>query len=117
MVEASPGVDGLGESIRERLRVYRDELLAWNARINLTAVQEPAGVDRRLIGDTLRLLPVVDEYAAGGRLVDVGSGAGLPGLVLKIARPKLDVTLIEATGKKVAFLQHVIATLGLEGVE
>jgi 16S rRNA (guanine527-N7)-methyltransferase len=83
----------------------------------LTAIREPGEVDRRLIGDALRLLPAVDAYAGGGRLVDVGTGAGFPGLALKIARPELDVTLIEATGKKVAFLRHVIETLGLEGVE
>jgi 16S rRNA (guanine527-N7)-methyltransferase len=116
-------VAALGEidaGARERLAVYRDELLVWNQRFNLTAVTEPEGVDRRLIGDSLRLLPVVDGFvveAAGVRLVDVGSGAGFPGLVIKIARPNIDVTLIEATGKKVAFLRHAIEVLGLEGIE
>lgn len=109
-------VGEIDEGVRERLTVYRDELLAWNRRVNLTAVTEPAGVDRRLIGDALRLLPVVDGLGPA-RLVDVGSGAGLPGLVIKIARPAIDVTLIEATGKKVTFLRHAIALLGLEGAE
>ncbi|HEY7032529.1 MAG TPA: 16S rRNA (guanine(527)-N(7))-methyltransferase RsmG [Thermomicrobiales bacterium] len=113
MGAASGGVD---ETARERLAVYRDALLEWNERFNLTAVKDPDGVDRRLIGDALRLLPAIDGFGAA-RLVDVGTGAGLPGLVLKIARPDLDVTLIEATGKKVAFLRHAIAMLGLEGVE
>jgi 16S rRNA (guanine527-N7)-methyltransferase len=109
-------VDEIQGGVRERLRVYRDELLIWNRKVNLTAVTEPEGVDRRLIGDALRLLPAVDEFGAS-RLVDVGAGAGFPGLVVKIARPRIDVTLVEATGKKVAFLRHVIGLLRLEGVE
>lgn len=110
----------LAPGVREALAVYRDALLEWNARVNLTAVEDAEGVDRRLIGDALRLLPAFDEVAAGGRLVrlvDVGSGAGFPGLALKIARPEIDVLLVEATGKKVAFLRHVIGVLGLDGVE
>jgi 16S rRNA (guanine527-N7)-methyltransferase len=109
-------VSGVDDGVRKQLAVYRDELLRWNERVNLTAVRDPEGVDRRLIGDALRLLPFVDA-TDGARLVDVGTGAGLPGLVVKIARPKIDVTLIEATGKKVAFLRHVIGILGLERVE
>ena len=116
-----------------RFDAYRDLLLTWNARYNLTAITEPAEIDRRLFLDSLLLLPAVDAAetdlgTAGSRiartsrtvppisLVDVGSGAGFPGLALKIARPNLDVTLIEATGKKVAFLDACIADLDLTGV-
>jgi 16S rRNA (guanine527-N7)-methyltransferase len=116
------------------LRLYRDLLLRWNQRFNLTAITDPAEIDRRLIGDALRMLPAIDDAIAAWkaasrrrvsaelessfpRLVDVGSGAGLPGLVLKIARPELDVTLIEATGKKVGFLENAIAELGLTRVK
>lgn len=101
---------------------YRDLLVARNARTNLTAIREPAEVERRLFFDALRMIPALDDAVASSaaegraRLVDVGSGAGFPGLALKIARPDLDVTLIEATGKKVAFLQEVVETLDLNGV-
>ena len=107
-----------------RLRLYRRLLAAWNDRFNLTAVTDPAEMDRRLFLDALRLVPALDEAArpptgrrGAVRLVDIGSGAGFPGLVLKVARPALDVTLVEATGKKVDFLRHVVAELGLAGVE
>ena len=98
---------------------YRDLLLDWNARINLTAVSDPVEVERRLFLDGLRLLPAIDRVSSGQaapRLIDIGSGGGFPGLVLKIARPALDVTLVDATGKKVRFLDDVIASLELEGV-
>lgn len=103
---------------REQLRRFRDLLLRWNLRFNLTAVTEPEEVDRKLIGDALTMLPALDDAARSDypRLIDIGSGAGFPGMVLKIARPQLDVTLVEATGKKVTFLQAAITELGLAGI-
>lgn len=102
-----------------QLARYRDLLIEWNQRFNLTAMRTPADIDRWLIGDSLRLLPVIDDIidAPGARLIDVGTGAGFPGLALKIAHPKLRVTLLEATNKKVAFLRAVIDDLGLENVD
>jgi 16S rRNA (guanine527-N7)-methyltransferase len=112
---------GLSDEIREQLRTYRDLLLHWNQRFNLTAVQDAEAVDRRLVGDALRLLPSIDaalETAAPrARLVDLGTGAGLPGLIIKIARPDLAVTLVDATNKKIRFVQHVISELGLTGAQ
>ena len=102
-----------------RFDAYRDLLLAWNARFNLTAVTDPSEIDRRLFLDTLLMLHAVDAadpLAGDVFLVDVGSGAGFPGLALKIARPYLDVTLVEATGKKVAFLEACIEELALDGI-
>jgi 16S rRNA (guanine527-N7)-methyltransferase len=98
---------------------YRDLLLEWNQKFNLTAITDPELVERRLFLDAWRMLPAIDDATGDGaaKLIDVGSGAGFPGLALKIARPALDVTLLEATGKKVGFLQHAIDTLGLDGVE
>ena len=101
--------------------VYRDLLIEWNGRFNLTAVTEPGQIDRRLFLDALRMVgPVVAlarprRTGAAVRLVDMGTGAGFPGLALRIALTELDVTLIEATGKKVQFLEAVIAELGLAG--
>jgi 16S rRNA (guanine527-N7)-methyltransferase len=102
-----------------QVATYRDLLLEWNQKFNLTAITDPELVERRLFLDAWRMLPAIDDATGDGaaKLIDVGSGAGFPGLALKIARPSLDVTLLEATGKKVGFLQHVIDTLSLTGVE
>lgn len=116
-------VAGLPFSVSEEsvgaLAHYRDLLLAANQHVNLTAVRDAEGVERRLIVESLRLLPALDRWlpAAGtASLIDVGSGGGIPGLVLAIARPDVAVTLLDATGKKVAFLREAIAALGLERV-
>lgn len=109
----------LEPAIREQLVRYRDELLFWNMRFNLTALETAEAVDRRLIDDALRLLPALDRRVGErkqGRLIDIGTGAGFPGMVLKIVRPELDVTLLDATRKKISFLEHVIKELKLTGV-
>ncbi len=110
-------LDGLADKSRHNLVTYRELLFRWNQRFNLTAVREREGIDSRLIGDALRLLPALDaELEARDhrvRLIDIGSGAGLPGLVLKIARPEIDITLVDATNKKIQFVQNVITELGL----
>ena len=102
-----------------QLARYRDLLIEWNQRFNLTAMKTGAEIDRWLIGDSLRMLPIVDQMLArpDAQLIDIGTGAGFPGLALKIARPDLRVTLVESTGKKVTFLQAVIDDLGLTGVQ
>src|SRR5207247_8751642 len=91
------------------------ELLAWNTRINLTAITNPEEVLTRHFLDSLSLLLVYDKPQA--RLLDIGAGAGFPGLPLKIVRPHWQVVLLEATGKKVRFLQHMIEALQLKDVE
>ncbi len=96
--------------------IYTEELLAWNARINLTAITEPEDIATRHFADSLSCLPIIRPRPPGLRVVDVGTGAGFPGLPLKIVCPTIRLTLIEATGKKVAFLHHIVATLGLEDV-
>ena len=106
---------------RRLLHDLRDLLLRWNERYNLTALRDPADIDEKLIGDALLMLPALDEVVApiASRqtapvtLIDIGAGAGFPGLALKIARPELDVTLVDATGKKVQFVEAAIAELGL----
>ena len=94
---------------------YSDELRAWNERVNLTAITDPAGIEMRHFADSLTCLLAIRPQP-GMRVIDVGTGAGFPGLPLKIAYPALDVTLVEATGKKVEFLRHIVTTLRLEGV-
>src|SRR5256885_15647077 len=93
---------------------YRQELLDWNTRMNLTAITDPGEVLIKHFLDSLSLLIVYDR--PGTRLLDIGAGAGFPGLPLKIVRPDWQVVLLEATGKKVTFIQHVIETLHLKGV-
>lgn len=100
----------LGELAR-----YRQELLDWNTRINLTAITDSEEILIKHFLDSLSLLLVYDQPMV--RLLDIGAGAGFPGLSLKVVRPQWQVVLLEATGKKVTFMRHVIETLGLNGVE
>lgn len=94
---------------------YLQELTAWNAHMNLTAIIAPEAVRVRHFLDSLSVAQVVTPED-GLRLLDVGAGAGFPGLALAIAFPGLHVTLLESTGKKVNFLRHVIQVLGLSNV-
>lgn len=94
--------------------LYQQELLDWNTRFNLTAITDPEEVQIKHFLDSLSLLAVYDGPQT--HLLDIGSGAGFPGLALKIARPEWNVTLLEATGKKVTFLRHIIEVLRLEGI-
>jgi 16S rRNA (guanine527-N7)-methyltransferase len=99
---------------------YRQELLDWNTRINLTAITDPDDVLMKHFLDSLSLLQAYDRSDGDRpyptRLLDIGSGAGFPGLPLKIVHPDWQVTLLEATGKKTAFLQHMVEVLGLEQI-
>ncbi len=94
---------------------YREELLDWNTRINLTAISDPEEVLIKHFLESLSLLMAYDRPEA--RLLDIGAGAGFPGIPLKIVRPKWQVVLLEATGKKVGFLQHIIEVLQIKDVE
>src|SRR5947209_8710675 len=108
------GLDAHDSLMLERLFLYRQELLDWNTRMNLTAIIDPGEVLIKHFLDSLSLLMACDGVAL--RVLDIGSGAGFPGLPLAIVRPQWQVTLLEATGKRVTFLRHVIATLKLENV-
>ncbi len=101
---------------RKAFAWYAEELMLWNARFNLTAITERSAIEVRHFLDSLTCLLALGP-APSGRVVDVGTGAGFPGLPLKILCPQLDLTLIEATRKKVDFCQHVVKNLGLHGVE
>lgn len=109
------GVEALGLAVDDaavaRMVRYGDRLLAWNRKVNLTAITDPREVAEKHFLDSLVLLP-----ALSGRrtLLDVGSGAGLPGMALACARPDLQVTCCDSVGKKVAFVKTAAAELGLE---
>ena len=109
-----PGVT-LGPGQIKALERYRDAIVEWNMRSNLTAVRDPAGIERVLIFDSLRLAPLVMPSDATGpsRLIDVGSGASIPGIPLKIALgDRLEVSLLDSNRKKSSFLSHVVGVLG-----
>lgn len=105
----------IGEQQVQQFLRYRQELIEWNGRFNLTAITDPAEILFKHFLDSLSLLMTYDQEQA--RVLDIGAGAGFPGIPLKIVRPRWQVVLLEATGKKVTFLRHVIETLGLHGVE
>jgi 16S rRNA (guanine527-N7)-methyltransferase len=94
---------------------YARELAVWNAHTNLTAIIEPEAVRMRHFLDSLTVAKAV-PLPAGTRVIDVGTGAGFPGLALKLIAPDIHLTLLEATGKKIAFLQHLIDQFGLKDV-
>ncbi|MDW8322601.1 MAG: 16S rRNA (guanine(527)-N(7))-methyltransferase RsmG [Burkholderiales bacterium] len=97
----------------ERLLAYVELLVKWNRVYNLTAIDTPARIVTHHLLDSLAILP----HLTATRLLDVGSGAGLPGLPLAVMRPQLEVTLLEASQKKAAFLQQAVITLALANVQ
>lgn len=99
-----------------QLAVYERELMEWNEKINLTAIRDVEGIRAKHFLDSLSCSLVWKDQPPR-RLVDVGTGAGFPGLVLKILYPNLKLTLVESIGKKANFCSHMVQTLGLEDVE
>lgn len=95
---------------------YSELLLAWNERLNLTAITQPVDVYRKHFLDSLSVVAIMGQDVQG-QLLDVGSGAGLPGLAIKILFPHLHVTLCDALQKRVHFLSEVIVQLNLQGIE
>lgn len=101
----------------ERLGAYLSLLLATNEQFNLTAVTDPAQAWVRHVFDSLTLFPVINETLEdGASIIDVGSGGGLPGVVLAIVMPTMSMTLLEATGKKAAFLRKVAEDLKIPNI-
>ena len=98
------------------LETYNQELAAWNKVHNLTAIREPEQVRAKHFLDSLSACLVMNGSQIN-RVIDVGTGAGFPGLPLKILHPKMHLTLVESIGKKTAFCEHVVDKLGLDGVE
>ena len=92
---------------------YIDLLQRWNATYNLTAVRDRASMVTQHLADCLAVIPPLQRHAEGGRLLDVGSGGGLPGVVIAIMLPGWDVSCIDAVAKKTAFVRQVAGTLTL----
>ncbi len=97
----------------QALADYLALLQRWNATYNLTAVRDPAAMLTQHLADCLAVVPPLQRHAAGGRLLDVGSGGGLPGVVIATLLPAWSVTCVDAVGKKMAFVRQVAGTLPL----
>jgi 16S rRNA (guanine527-N7)-methyltransferase len=104
----------LSSSALETLRIFLDELTRWNAKINLTGLKSRERIINELLLDCFVPLPFLPQEA---RLLDVGAGAGFPGLVIKICIPSLRVSLLEPNGKKAAFLRQVARLCGLGQIQ
>ncbi|OGC04644.1 16S rRNA (guanine(527)-N(7))-methyltransferase RsmG [candidate division WOR-1 bacterium RIFOXYA12_FULL_43_27] len=98
----------------DKFEKYIEELLLWNKKFNLTSITDPKEIKIKHFEDSLSILQAID--LTNQSVVDIGSGAGFPGIPLKLARPGILLTLIEATRKKTEFLNHIVKTLGLSGV-
>ncbi len=104
----------LSDEMLEQLRTYMDLLIAWNEKFNLTAITEPEEIIVKHFWDSIIPLTL---FPVEGKVADVGTGAGFPGLVWKIVRPELSVSLIEPTGKRCTFLKEAVNVLHLQNVE
>lgn len=103
----------------EQFEIYYQELVDWNQRMNLTSVTDYEEVQVKHFLDSLTLITAIKPLNKGQRLsvIDIGTGAGLPGIPLKVLLPDIRLVLLEATARKTKFLQHVVDRLGLDNVE
>ena len=116
-----PG-EQLPDPLIGRLRTYLDLLCRWNARTNLTAVRDPKQIITRHFGESLFAAKVLRDYgilrsSSPVTLADVGSGAGFPGIPIKLFAPQVQLTLIESQNKKATFLREVLRALDIQNAE
>ena len=102
----------LDDAALDRFDIYAKALVEWNTKINLTAITTPKEIVAKHFVDSLAVLTAVTPHP-GAKLIDVGTGAGFPGLVLLIARPDLQVTLLDSTKKKLMVLDDILQRLSL----
>lgn len=105
----------LTETMGHQFKQYQELLLDWNTRMNLTAITDPVAVQDKHFLDSLSCIHALAD-AEGKRLIDIGTGAGFPGIPLKIALPGVEVTLLDSLKKRVGFLNAIIDELGLTGI-
>lgn len=105
----------IGRQETERFLKYLELLLEWNEKINLTAITDPEEILIKHFVDSISLIPFLNKNIKY-RLLDVGTGAGFPGIPLKIVMPDINVVLLDSLNKRVAFLDVVIKELGLTGI-
>ncbi len=104
----------ISQQVVEQLIAYLELIQYWNSRFNLTSIRDPSLIVRHHFIDSLAIAPFIHP---NDRLVDIGSGAGFPGIPLKTIFPEKKITLIESQRKKVSFLREVIRNLCLEGID
>lgn len=107
------GIDLVKEEI-DKFILYKDILKEWNQKINLTAIEDDEGIIIKHFVDSITILPFIKEKAV--KLIDVGTGAGFPGIPIKILREQIDVTLLDSLDKRIKFLNVVNESLGLQGI-
>ena len=105
----------LSQDQQEQFRIYEALLLGWNSKINLTAVRDPEGIRVKHFLDSLSCVPVLGDMN-GKSLIDIGTGAGFPGIPLRIFYPEMKLTLVDSVGKKADFCRLVCDTLHLKDV-
>ena len=98
----------------EQFYEYMNLLIEWNEKVNLTAITEPKDIINKHFIDSLTILPYLKE---NNKIIDVGTGAGFPGLPVKIANPSLDITLLDSLNKRINFLEEVISILQLQNIK
>lgn len=120
------GISSLGLELTarqlEQFQLYAAELVRWNKSVNLTAITSYEQIQTEHFLDSLTVAPVLKEIMAGipqseASLIDIGSGAGFPGIPLKILLPEVKLALLDSQGKKTAFLHHIISQLEIRNVE
>jgi 16S rRNA (guanine527-N7)-methyltransferase len=99
-----------------KLQIFETELMEWNERINLTAIRDSKGIRTKHFLDSLTVLLAWERQGPPARIIDVGTGAGFPGLILKLIWPSSQVTLVESVHKKADFCQHIMEKLNLQQV-
>ncbi len=102
----------LDETALERFDIYGKLLVEWNEKINLTAITDPEGVTIKHFLDSLTIFSYVDIHE-GAKVIDVGTGAGFPGLAMLIARPDLKMTLMDSTKKRLTVIEDILEKIGL----
>ena len=120
LIEGAAGLGlKLAESQLKQFQTYSSELVDWNRRVNLTAITAYEDVQVKHFLDSLTVTLILKELpnSVGIRMIDIGTGAGFPGIPLKIVLPDIRLTLLESTGKKALFLDHIRGVLGLGEVE
>ena len=124
LIEAASAIGvQVDNATTERFRRYRELLIEWSSRTNLTAIKDPDAIVEQLFIRSFRIAVqaggsvTTAGWFDGRRIIDIGSGAGIPGLPLKLILPEASVTLLEANRKKCDFIKHVVADLGLDGID
>lgn len=106
----------LTEQQKKAFDIFEAELMSWNEKFNLTAIRDAEGIRIKHFLDSLTCLQVMKPLH-NERIIDVGTGAGFPGIPLKIIYPDLKLTLVESVGKKAGFCKHMVETLHLDNVD